>query len=398
MSEIVSRKLRASQVPLFLTCGRSIVRKQGDPEIDFVGEVAAIGTAFHEVMQARVELDQAGDFDPISHEVIESIARDGHLTPDQIEELADLVEKGEKIWRRFAHRFPEPVTEEKIAAEFRGIGLTGHPDLYSQTLNLITNRYTIEILDWKAGWVDRDYSPQVKAYSLLLALAAGGADRIERVNVLVAFVRAGRVHEWSYAPDELESFAVEIHDAVESAKEAKYSAGEHCTYCPRYYGCPARKQITREVISSLQSGNYDGSTLREMGPSLKQMRVAVSIASKALDDFKAILKQELEAGGPIDLGDCLLSLSERQTRSIEPRKAWPVLQEYLSEDGLAGSVKVSLTKALDTAAAEYVKEHGNERGAKTKVKSQLEVALRAAGAIETSPYKTIVETAKEMDT
>src|SRR4030042_5671960 len=147
--------IRASKMPLFLTCPQSLKRAPEIP-IDSDSEIARLGTAVHEamanyVMNNRVDAGELAE----KHGV-------------DLKELSILFAFGRQAWEELSPYFPTPEVEESMEATLNKVFcLRGRADVFQ----LATD--AIHIIDWKSGYKKTNYWPQLLAYGYLAARQYG---------------------------------------------------------------------------------------------------------------------------------------------------------------------------------------------------------------------------------
>jgi Protein of unknown function (DUF2800) len=252
----------------------------------------------------------------------------------------------------------------------------------------------VTVVDLKTGMADVPH-PARNAQLRFLALAAARWHGVESARVGILHAPEGRTPWWSWATldaFELETIAVELRtlaerigyarNDVEKGRTPRLTVGEHCSYCPARFGCPARVAMAQRLAGEPERVVLD----------LKAMLTSES-AALALARWQAATKALAEVGAalhayasemPIPLGDGRVwgpVVSEREV--IDADKAWPVLVAKYGANTAREAMSLDTSKAGLERMARVVRETSS---GKVKIKSlttEALEALRAAGAVTT---------------
>lgn len=262
---------------------------------------------------------------------------------------------------------------------------------------------TVWVLDVKTGrrWLGqpRD-SLQLLGYAVAAALALG------RTRAMVGFLYVRKDDDPKLIVEEIDDMDLiiaqqRITRIMERAafkkqfNQVEPVAGDHCTYCPCYRGCPAHTAMLEPILTKhldkARGGLLGKGEVRVI--ELEDIPVALERV-KLIEDMAGRLKKELEdavrAHGAIQLKDGrVLAEVETEREKLDPELARPVLETFFVPELVNEAIetKVTLTK-------ESIKKLVNMRAADTKEKkgalteSILE-AVRAAGGITTNRYYSV---------
>jgi hypothetical protein len=252
----------------------------------------------------------------------------------------------------------------------------------------------VTVVDLKTGLGEVPH-PSRNAQLRFLALAAARWHGVESARVGILHAPDGRAAWWSWATVdafELEAIAVELRtlaerigyarNDVERGRTPRLTVGEHCTYCPARFGCPARVAMAQRLAGEPEKVVLD----------LKAMLTPES-ASLALARWQAATKALAEVGAalhayasesPIALGDGRAwgpVTSEREV--IDADKAWPVLVAKFGANAAREAMSLDTSKAGIERMARALRDTlANKTTIKALTTEALE-ALRAAGAVTT---------------
>jgi hypothetical protein len=259
--------------------------------------------------------------------------------------------------------------------------ITGHIDVLSLVSGAFANE--ARFLDWKSGRNEEsDYYAQLLGYAACLILGHGA----ERAVGTVVWLRSQTIETFTFTRAD----ALEFVERLKAQRDnPRYSTGGHCAHCPRSHSCEALLAIGRR--DAVIFGNKDLShtiasgvakaTPAELVSYLRRFKVLKKFGEALEEGIRRRIAEE----GPLDSGDGYdLSLVEEPGgRDIDTLKAWPVLQERMTDEEIAGCVTVSASKAEDIVAKK------TERGYGAEARRKLAEALEEAGAV-THKTRTIL--------
>jgi hypothetical protein len=343
---------RCSSLPLLFSCGHSLV--DGDSIFEHDIEAGRVGTAAHEMIRVDFRED-------LTAELARNICAFHGVNPA---ECWSLVNRAREIVRELGLGEPYAVEESLTDGE-----LTGHPDAEW----IAAGAYWIG--DWKSSRLDVNYFHQLMGYALL---------RLDRIRAMpngcelfVAWLRDGTTERYHVTADEIAEWGAKMREELQMASTGPYVTGAHCAHCDRRTDCPAQREDMRQALAvigddtTLDVSKLDGATVAKVHRKLK-MLAAVK------ERWDEALKNRIRAAGSVDCGDgfALAIVAENGKREIDTLKAWPALTERLTDEELAGCLKVGVTALQDAVA----KKAPPRKGAESK--RQLWADLEARGAVK----------------
>jgi hypothetical protein len=364
--------LRCSSLPLAFRCPGSV--RRGVVPINASNDAADVGTAGHEGNAALVRTGRV-DWDGVpalakKHDVDEK-------------ELRVLLALSSKLWEQVGPSFPNAEAEVALKHQIGSVVLTGHTDV------MALSGTTLRVADWKMGRLDSNYREQLLGYCALGLFKTPEARDAEAGVLWVrdqeyepyTMTRAGH-YEWIAR---LEAEVVNW-DGV-------YRPGSHCQYCPRSHECHAANAQARRDMAIIMDRDLPGHL--EDAPTLQEMirrepekvvrlvelaRTAEKQAKRALEAIKA----EVLRSGDIVADGKRITIQTKEERELDVMKAFPVLQEELTDEEMAEVITLHVSKAEDIVA----KKAGKGNGAAAK--RTLVAKLNEAEAIKTSSSKALV--------
>lgn len=354
---------------MFFGCAHS--QDQSELLIEAYNEAADLGTAVHDAMRSIVQ--------GVPVDVAIIALRHG-VDP---KELGPLVAFGRKAWAELEPSFPLPETEVEVELRANAFLLTGHIDL----LSVIGKQGRFG--DWKSGRKESsDYYDQIAGYATTLILDRG----LDEAIGTVAWLRSQTVETFRFTRADAIAFAERI--AAQLAPGTRYRHGEHCAYCPRSHDCAALVAVTRRDAAMFAMGAADVDALVQKAPPavVVDARRRLKVIETFADSFDKSVRRRIAIEGPLPSGDgnVLALVEENGKREVDTAKAWPVLQERLSDDELAACVTVSAASADEIVA----KKAGKGKGAAAK--RELAVLLEAAGAVTQPKVTKLKEVRQEL--
>jgi hypothetical protein len=336
MGEEKVKKLRCSSLPAFMACPSS--QLPATKPLHDTSEASELGTAVHEDLARMVvgnETDHAA-----------TAAKYGC----DVDELEWLFSRGVEAWEDVHQHFENPEVELEMGTRIGDVVLTGHPDLYQDA-----------VLDWKSGRLKYNTRWQLNGYGRLTGVNLGA-------TVWLRFGKTEKVKLMTSA-----EFDARLLEQIEKIGK-EWAVGDHCAYCPRRLECDVREREMEQTASIVKAPitTLSRPELARIHPILKQM-------AKQIDSALEVIKEDVRQNGPLDLGNGQeLAFSTAEMKAIDPLKGWPALSGALSEEELAGCLKVAKGKLK---AAVYASA---ERGEKAKEYGALMGRLEEAGALKVS--------------
>lgn len=249
------------------------------------------------------------------------------------------------------------------------------------------------VVDYKTGSDENidaiEENRQLNAAALLAARYTDAA----LVLPAVILVRAGDgVWDTLTAPAKIDDLAwveAEIHATdrkcsaelakLEAGKPLKLVEGTHCLYCPARDRCPAKVAMVRDVLGSespdlaVPLSTADRARLATMLPQI------VRWADKA----KSLLKADVEANGPIDLGDGRVWGPHVVLRDeLDPNVGLPLLVDEIGDTHAQSALTITLTKGgIEDAVKAAHAEAGIKRQVSPTIRRVL-ARMHDAGGIQ----------------
>lgn len=262
-------------------------------------------------------------------------------------EAGDLVAAGLKMWPQLTALNPLPVSAGTPL--WVTWSLSGTPDIVSLG----------RVMDWKSGWKDMDYTPQMWGYGYLVGSS-------EAIVIWLRF----RAYDIVPIPSRAEVVAT-IDEKVEKIGKA-WNPGEHCGYCHGKLECAAYEEYRSHCVNALTEWKAQQPVTAEQLASLVPQAVALK---KVLEEFESYKRSWVDQHGALPLGDGYqLEFGERHLEAIDAKMAWGAIVEEVGLDEMGSLVKIgkqALEKAVKAKAP---------KGEKAEVWRQFMRALREAGA------------------
>lgn len=351
-------KVRASSLPIISNCAAAAVNPK--VRIESPNDAANLGTAVHEVLASWIR------HGPESSLIDSVAARDGV----DVSEMTPLSWWGWSAWQSIAEHFPDPEVERgMVHAGEDGLILEGHADVRA----LSADGKRAMIADFKSGWIEGDWTEQMKAYAWLALRHFPGA---ESAYAAVLLIRDHTLDASVWTRDELDQWRDELSEHLQDT--SIYSPGPHCRYCRRALECDAnqlaltvagRALAEKDVLMFPTDPVERG---RVLGTLLDRVKMVEDLCEQARDAIKACVGY----GGPVPTGDGRqIQVRDEERREIDIKAGWEILSEELGA-GLLDGLKVSKTavekQAMDKAP----------RGKKKEAAQALMKKLDDAGAVK----------------
>lgn len=364
--------LRCSALPRAFACPPSVIGEAlGVVEGD--GAAGNLGNAGHEAM-VGITTDGYADLGAISDRWM--VDRD---------ELGKIAWYGRRVWEDLSRSFIGDLRQEvRLRLELPDLTLVGHADLLTAPATVVHG------LDWKFGWLDCDYYPQLAGYACCLILAPGSV--VREAVMTVVWARDQQAETYTFNRERCLAWLDMLRERVIGVKT--YRTGAQCTWCPRSHGCEAMQARARQDVAifgntSLQAQIDSG--LQDIPPAeLVSMLRRGKVVVTAYEAFREAVRRLVDAHGPLDAGDgyVLRIAEENGRREINTERAWNILAEEF-EPAEMNQIFSARPSVMDEIAA---KKAGRGNGAAAK--RALQDRLVAAGAIDQKPVRKLVERRK----
>lgn len=348
--------VRVSSLPLLFACGQSM---GGDIRVDESGGAGTLGTATHKALEPVVAggaVDWAG---------LPALATEYGV---DVDELRGLVAAGVAAWRDAG--LAPAVPEVALSAPFGEVLLSGHLDWAAGA----------EGGDWKTGRGDTDYSQQMRGYAALLL----ADDRsLSAAKMSIVWLRDQQVESYTLRRADLPGWSESLNRAV---NDKTFRTGPHCKWCHRSATCEGARARQMEAVRAIQSTGE--AAIDDMEPDAvidlyNQASTVTALAKRVTDAIKA---RALRA--PIDGEKRRLEIVSEQRREIDTLLAWPVLQEHLTTEAMAGALDVRISRA------EQAIRDAAPRGQAAKQIREFSAALESSGAVKFTTQQKIREMRK----
>ena len=387
--------LRCSELDRLFACPPSTLNAQGMMRVARTDRAATIGSAVHEMADAYVS---DGCYD------MKMTAGKFELSPEEVEECVTLLHYVVRAWEDVRRYFPAPQTETIVAADPFAVGGTDYIIRgVADVLSPIGDESAI-ILDWKSGRVDSGHTNQMIGLAYSAWDVMGSPDK-STISVVIVYLRHRYHRVLRFDANTLRSW---YHDLAHNILPCvAYSPGAHCAFCEVAASCDARKECVGSMIDVLMHGQKtdlkhkkafekarsalsqltaENKNDKGVGELVGQLMFRLRLASKTIEEARALLRDTVNRVGPIKLDDEIeLSVRLVETRQLAPTKALPILRKHLSDTQICDGMKLSLPKLT----AMYVKQHYGARRADA-VKTLVD-QLERAGAISTNIQSRLEE-------
>lgn len=366
-----------SSIDMISLCPASRATEQDEIVIDHIGDMANVGRAIH----AMAEKVVSGHDIESAAEIAAKFNVESHS--GDIEYLVSAVLAA---WKKLSQYFRSPFVERKMSLEYQAINpytmepstvvLSGRIDV-GEVFEDELSPYAIA-LDWKTGRKDEEdsYIGQMKGYA---ALMFANNDAIETVTVMIVWLRSREFSSIKFSRDEIAKWFAGFvkHSVFWDGKT--YKPGPHCSWCSRFYDCPARKKEMSSAIELFVGNSSSVVDPDSMYHGYKFAKSVIKIAQEFIDQIKAETRKRGGIPIPEMGGDRGFVIKKRSGRKIvKAEKARPILEKYLERNGVDAISSISITK-LKKALME-VAPRGQKKDFLDKVIEELE----SNGGLETS--------------
>lgn len=343
------RTIRCSSLPMLFRCPGS--QDAESMLIESYNAASDLGTAAHDGMRSIVT-GAAIDLDLLA-------LRHGVDS----DELGKLLWFGHQAWTELQSSFYDAETEVTVEYEAPTFTLVGHVDL------LHIDGTTARFLDWKSGRKEEtDYYAQLAGYAACLILGHGA----KKVSASVVWLRSQMIETYTFTAQDVTAFTDRLRYAIGSPD--RYRHGEHCGHCVRSHSCPALIANAHRDIAIFGGFDIENGINGASAETVVDLRRRLKVLEKFADSMESAIRRRVMSDGPLDSGDgyALSLVEENGKREIDALKAWPILQEHLSDEEIADCVTVSAKQVDDRVAQKAGR--GNGKAAKEALRLQLEEA------------------------
>jgi len=353
------KKIRCSKLPNFMTCANSVINPDGVLEVETENGAAETGTIIHTLAEDLVRHGRC----ELRHHQIRLAEIDG------LDRAIELLPKIERIWNLAKPVFVSPRLEEYLEAEIApGIIISGHIDLHEA----FSDRAFV--LDWKTGRQRVEHYHQIMGYAFLVWTKVGRPADYE-LYLTVAYVEDaehGLEKMPVITPADLTEWAAGV---AKHAEDLRYVTSEKCVHCPLADGCTAFRQKQESAVRVI-CGDDVGGQLRRLENRADVIN-RLKIVEDAVKTFRAQLKADVQAHGPIDLGDgTQYQIEEKRQEAVDTPKTLTTLAELgLTAEDVVSSVKISLPQVRKIVYNRAMK------GDKAESVARLDAALINAKAL-----------------
>lgn len=352
-------EVRASSLPLFMTCANAVLNPDKLTVVDQDNEAAIAGTHVHALAEAFVK---TGTYD------LEALR--SRVSEDDFKRIGKLFSNFIAVWKNASKAMKNPQTELGLRAETERLVLTGHIDLVE------IGPDKAFVLDYKTGRQHDDHYEQVAGYAFLVWDHAGRKDDYH-VSASVVYLEDLSVHAYEFTDVTLKEWADKLD---EQADNPRYVVGRKCAGCHLSGSCPAHLAYVRGAIQALtdkplpKAITWDKMKPEERGRLIDRYYVIERLIARAKDGLRDSVREK----GRLDIGgNKEMRMVSDTTRFLDTRRALPVLTKHLPEGIVQKHMKLSLDGLLSAASDEAPK------GGKVKARDKLEAALNAKRAIIT---------------
>lgn len=381
---------RCSSLPRICECTASIEYEQAESNvrIDSKSEVSRLGDASHEFYAPMIlnSLNDPGDLFDLAtkHNVNEA-------------ELRMLCWNGIREWKKIRDRIDVWNVEGKMGHTISSaydiqkpiFKLTGHPDVIGRLKDDTT---TAVIIDWKTGYKEAAYIPQLKGYALLDLHIYGNPNHPRfkeerefsipmRYLLVVVWTRLGFTETFEFQDTDIMDFREELINIFQNETKTYSPSDSNCMYCPMAGACPARREFMQSAGRDLLAIAGDNAKHEITHESLVKLYSQSRMLKKAVTQYENALKQAVDdAGGKLIVDGEELSFEESETTKYKNNRQ--VLSDYLTQEQID---ELFITKKdLESA----IRENAPRGQGGKRIVACLD-ALKDAGACSTSTKKTL---------
>ena len=362
-----------SAIPRIIDCTGAAYPGEGITVTQPAGEAARAGSAIHDLAGQIVRENLSNCPDATGYAV----------DHDVLGRLKDITTKGiyaAQMWGEIRGEFDlETVQVEQYAKWFDRGGQETDPIImvsgYRDVCGLLLDGVSIGIVDWKSGMADMETVDVLDEDGTEEQISVEGSDSIHQlksyalqaldehpdrslVKLFLGWLNERYYLVVTYTREEILAWWDTLQYRIRSWDGKTYSPGQNCRWCPRAIGCPGREKYMGVAVKVFGGAPPVTKTGRA-GLALNDPRRAAYEArlSRAYDQcksleshieiFKANLKQEIAAGGPIPDGNgkAIALIDVKGKAVIGARAGWETMKTHLlgDEEALHSLAEISLS-------------------------------------------------------
>lgn len=251
------------------------------------------------------------------------------------------------------------------------------------------------VVDFKGS--ERNDPAREHAQLAFYALALARARSLDAVSVALVYIEedgslyadrasldAWDLAAWATTLAGIWRRVTDARSAIARGEAIGTATGEHCARCPAMLRCPAMVTIAREFVATPPAPeSLLGLTDAQAGEAWSR----VALLEEILDRAKKTLRARAETRGlPLPDGRWLMPV-ESMRRTVDARRALPVLAGLVGEARAADLVEQSLpASAVDAIAREVAKARGETQKATA---ADLWETLRREGAVKAATFVSL---------
>ena len=362
-------KVRSSQVPRLLSCSQSAHGEGWTINTD--DAAARLGTAVHYIAARMVEGKDSVDTKDVC----------AMYNVEDVNTANFMVSMVRSTWAELKGAFNNPAVEQSLEVTlYEGkagkVVLTGHPDV-------TTVSDVARAIDWKTGYVHDDFFHQLMAYVLLVCEYSGAKEGSGTVVWL-------RDHDWetkSFTADQLAWLKQQIIDRC--LNDPDYSVGKQCVHCQRFHECPARMSLFHQAATDIMDSPLAGGVT---GKKVEDVRLGIKAMTKAIDDYRLLVKTQIQRDGPIHLhDDVYYGMTPTTFRRVIMPDAMHILKDYMTEEQISSATSIQL-KQIKSCIRENL-----ARGEKYAGVNEFFKRCESEGCMQTTTGQALREYKKDGD-